>query len=402
MGGYPQQYEAVGNLMGGIPLRQLSWIGALLALGILIAGCGQEPSSSGHSTNLVTVSSGTPINIDPGTPSNKKAPNFTVTDQFNQRFSLSQYRGRVVLLAFQDSECTTICPLTSQEMVMAKRMLGPGAASQVTLLAVDANPKATSVQDVKNYSQVHGTMHTVLFGTAPTAQLSKIWHAYDIYVAVVHGLIDHTPGVFIINPQGRIKRVYMTQMAYNGIGVQAQIFAQEMARLLVHPTKKSRAVLSAARIKESTLHQLSHAHLPLATGNGHVTITNGHAHLLVFMASWLSETSRLSQNLRLLNQYQSRAKKLKLPSLIAVDEVPTEPSSHAIRPYLRKAGRLDYPVALDTTGAVAAKVGVEDLVWYALVNGRGQVIWAHDSSYKWLTVSQLEASVSNALAKSHG
>ncbi len=38
--------------------------------------------------------------------------------------SLSQFRGRVVLLSFEDSECTTVCPLTTQSMVLAKELLG--------------------------------------------------------------------------------------------------------------------------------------------------------------------------------------------------------------------------------------------------------------------------------------
>ena len=87
-----------------------------------------------------------------GTP----APDFRLTDQFGKRVSLSAFRGKVVLLAFNDSECTTICPLTTQAMLDAKAMLGP-AARDVQLLGVDANPASISLQDVATYSELHGS-----------------------------------------------------------------------------------------------------------------------------------------------------------------------------------------------------------------------------------------------------
>lgn len=376
------------------------WLALTMALAVLAAGCGSFGANGDNTTARpqASIASETAANIDPGTPLNKMAPNFTVTDQFGRRYSLSQFRGKVVLLAFQDSECTTVCPLTSQEMVMAKKMLGPRAASEVQLLAVDANPKAYAVADVKSYSEVHGTMHSVLFGTAPLAQLEKIWRQYDIYVAVVHGLIDHTPGVYAINAQGREQRIYLTQMAYNGIGQQAQMFARELARLLPHPTPTSKALLKRALIPESSVHPLNAVKLRALNGSW-VTVTDGHPHLLVFLASWLSEMSNVPGELDALNQYQAAAKRHHLPSLVAIDEAPVEPNPTAMPRLAKQAGRLTYPILVDQNGSVATAVGVQDLAWYALVNAKGRVIWAHDASYQWLSPAVLEQDVARAMAR---
>src|SRR6202035_1562430 len=51
--------------------------------------------------------------LDPGTPLSGPAPDFTLTDQFGHSVSLHSFRGKVVVLAFNDSQCTTICPLTT-------------------------------------------------------------------------------------------------------------------------------------------------------------------------------------------------------------------------------------------------------------------------------------------------
>ena len=63
--------------------------------------------------------------LDPGTSlGGAAAPDFRLTNQFGQQVSLSAFRGKVVILAFTDSECTTVCPLTTMSMVEAKQLLG--------------------------------------------------------------------------------------------------------------------------------------------------------------------------------------------------------------------------------------------------------------------------------------
>ena len=111
-------------------------------------------------------------NLDPGTPmSGAAAPAFRLTNQFGQPVSLSAFRGKVVILAFTDSECTTICPLTTASMVAAKDLLGQ-AGDQVQLLGIDANPEATSGSNVRAYSQSHGMVNQwdFLTGSRPSSR----------------------------------------------------------------------------------------------------------------------------------------------------------------------------------------------------------------------------------------
>ncbi len=48
------------------------------------------------------------------------APDFKLTDQFGHSVTLSSLRGREVVLAFIDSRCKDICPLTAQIMYAAR------------------------------------------------------------------------------------------------------------------------------------------------------------------------------------------------------------------------------------------------------------------------------------------
>jgi cytochrome oxidase Cu insertion factor (SCO1/SenC/PrrC family) len=177
--------------------------------------------------------------VDPGTPLASRAPDFTLSDQFGQPISLDAYRGKVVLLAFNDSECTTICPMTTTAMLDAKAMLG-SAASRVQLLGVDANPASTSLEDVWSYSQLHGMLHAWHFLTGTLPQLRRVWKAYAVEAAIFHGQIAHTPALFVISPQGVEAKVYITQQSYSSVGQFAQVLAVEASQLLPgHPAVHS-------------------------------------------------------------------------------------------------------------------------------------------------------------------
>ena len=51
------------------------------------------------------------------------APDFTLVDQFGHPVTLSSLRGREVVLAFIDSRCKDVCPLTAQIMYDARARL---------------------------------------------------------------------------------------------------------------------------------------------------------------------------------------------------------------------------------------------------------------------------------------
>ena len=139
------------------------------------------------------------------------APDFKLTDQFGHSVTLSSLRGHEVVLAFIDSRCKTLCPLTAQIMYDAKVALGASAASQIELVAVNANPAATSVVAVQDWSIAHGLLHQWLFLTGTAQQLWSVYHSYNVYVQVNSGgLVAHDPITFIIDVQGHERLYYET------------------------------------------------------------------------------------------------------------------------------------------------------------------------------------------------
>ncbi len=388
-------------------------LSAAATLGVLAlaAGCGGSGSSSGSGSggsgnSPMSSSNGTAMdnpNLDLGTSlGGTAAPDFRLVNQFGQPMSLTQFRGKVVMLAFEDSQCTTVCPLTTQSMLQAKQLLG-AAGEKVQLLGIDANPDATSVNDVLSYSRAHGLVNHWDFLTGSLAQLKTAWGKYHIAVQIEQGQIDHTPALFVIDQQGREQKLYLTQMAYSSVGQSAQVLADEIATLLPgHPHVASRQSLASITEQGPTDHlTLPSAQTPAAGNAGApdttVVLGPGQARLVMFFATWLSEVSDLKSELLDGNAYQAAAKREGLPPLAAVDETVVEPSTQAVRSYLQNLGTsLNYPVALDTTGRVADGYGVQDQPWLALVSKSGKTLWSHDG---WLPLPALESAVKHAATK---
>jgi cytochrome oxidase Cu insertion factor (SCO1/SenC/PrrC family) len=366
-----------------------------LAATLAVAGCASSSSSSsGPGTSPMSAANEAAMqnpNLDLGSSlDGAKAPDIKLVNQFGQPMSLSQFRGRVVILAFSDSECTTVCPLTTQSMVMAKELLGK-AGDSVQLLGVDANPTATKVSDVMAYSRAHGMVNQWDFLTGSDAQLKAVWKAYNIQVAIEAGQIDHTPALYVINQQGTLEKLYLTAMAYSSVTQSAQVLATEVASLLPgHPKLSSIESLATIQAQGPTT-TVTLPQAPMIGEKGKdphtVTLGPGEPRLVVFFATWLTETSDLSAELTSLNAYAKAEAGRHLPALTAVDETVTEPSVATVDDYVATLGPLQYQIALDKTGRVADGYGVQDQPWLVLVNAAGKITWSHDG---WLSLASLE------------
>jgi cytochrome oxidase Cu insertion factor (SCO1/SenC/PrrC family) len=328
---------------------------------------------------------------DPGTP----APGFTLRDEEGRLTSLAQFRGKVVLLTFIDPYCTQICPLTTQSMVEAVRMLGPSAADRVQLLGIDANPLKTKVSDVAFYTRSHEMEGRWRFLTGSREQLEQVWHDYHVYVAAIGNDIDHEAIVFLIDPQGRERQIYSTPMSYGAVGGQAQTMAQAVAQLL----PGNPPVLRDASLERplAPLAPAGKASLPALGAHGKpVDLGAGNAHLFLFFAGWLEGSSDLSSNLRSLDAYAAQARRQGWPAPVAVDEITTEPSERAARQLLSPiAAKLQTPIIEDTGGRLADGYQVDDLPWYVLSSRSGKILWRHDG---WLSPAELSQNVRAALA----
>ncbi|MDE3108677.1 MAG: SCO family protein [Acidobacteriota bacterium] len=334
--------------------------------------------------------------IDRGTfAGDTSAPDFQLVDQAGRETSLAQYRGKVVLIAFVDSQCTTICPLTTESMVEALRLLGP-AAADVQLLGINANPLAVKVSDVAAYTQVHRMQGKWRFLTGSLPQLEKVWRDYHVYVSAINNNIDHQPAMVLIDPLGREHEVYLTQMSYEGVAPQAQILADDIAKLVRgQPAAAQRFALDyVPPLSPNAAPQ----QMPVANRERSISVGGPDAQLLLFFASWLDQSSHVAAKLRDLDHFAAGARRNGWPSPIAVDELTTEASAASAQKMLAQLSRaIRTPIVEDADGRLGDGYQVQDLPWYSLRSSGGKIIGSHDG---WLSSTELRHEVSAALAKS--
>ena len=368
----------------------------LVIAAIVIASIGnrKRPGVTHVSSLKSTSAASANPDVDLGSPaSGAPAPDFDLRDQKGRLTSLRQFRGKVVVLAMIDSHCTTICPMTTESLVEALRLLGP-AAAQVQLIGINANPLALRVADVADYTRAHDMQGKWRFLTGSLAQLKRVWQGYHVYVAAIHNDIDHDPAIILIGTHGRERREYLTQLSYEGVAQQAAILAQGIARLLPgHPAIRRETSLRYV----PPLGPNDTVKLAIFGSPGRKVVLGGdHPHLLLFFAGWLDENSHLRARLAALDEYASMARRKHWPAPVAIDELSTEASPTEARKVLSAlAPKLAVPVVEDASGRLADGYRVQDLPWFALSSSSGWILWYHDG---WLSPAALDRQVRAALA----
>ena len=156
------------------------------------------------------------------------AKGFTLTDQNGQSRSLSDFKGKVVVLFFGYTQCPDVCPTSMTELVEIKRLLGPdGDKLQGVFVTVD--PARDTAELLKAYV---ANFDPTFVAFVPTLeQLVGVAKDYKIYYKRVEGktptsyTVDHSAGSYVYDTQGNLR-------LYSRYGVGAQVLAQDIQTLI--------------------------------------------------------------------------------------------------------------------------------------------------------------------------
>jgi cytochrome oxidase Cu insertion factor (SCO1/SenC/PrrC family) len=369
-----------GAYSGGMRFRWLVRGAALVAgigLGVGIAAARQSPSD--ETSGIATIPrQATAPPVDKGAALNVVAPAFTLTDQFGKTVSLTSMRGKAVVLSFNDPVCTTICPLTTTGLLEAKKLLGP-AAKDVQFIGISANPEKTGVKWVRQYSVAHGMLHKWRFLTGSLPQLKRVWSAYGVGVSVIAGDVVHNAATFVIDPQGRERRLFLTAQSYSNVPQFGVALARGISAVLpAHPPVESTISLAPVKL----LGPDQHFTLP-QFGGGNVRFAanpRGRLQFFFFFNSWDTTAPQLEK----LSHDADRSSGL---PLLAINEADVETSANSLRVLLSRSfgpaflmgrGPIDAVIAIDADGRVADGYGVNDSPWLMLMSGSGKILWTRN------------------------
>lgn len=139
------------------------------------------------------------------------APEFALVDQDGAKVSLSDWRGRAVLLDFVFTRCPGPCPISTARLVEVQRKLAPALAPRTHFASITLDPEYDSPARLREYAEKQrARLGGWSFLTGEPAVIQAVLDAYRIgTIRKADGEIDHVVATFLIGPDGRIARRYL-------------------------------------------------------------------------------------------------------------------------------------------------------------------------------------------------
>ena len=136
----------------------------------------------------------------------REAPDFSIRGSDGMTLSLSQYRGKVVVLGFGYTSCPNVCPVTLAVLAQAYRKLGP-LGSQVQIIYLTVDPERDNAERLKEYLAAFDP--TFVGGTGSAAQMAAVRTNYGV-TAEKHGTgsdyaVAHSSYVYLITRDGKLR-----------------------------------------------------------------------------------------------------------------------------------------------------------------------------------------------------
>ena len=156
------------------------------------------------------------------------AKGFTLIDHNGQSRSLSDFKGKVVVLFFGYTQCPDVCPTSMTELTEVKRLLGADA-DKLQGVFVTVDPARDTTELLKAYM---ANFDPTFVAFVPTADaLPNVAKHFKIYYKKQEGktptsyTMDHSAGSYVYDTQGNLR-------LYSRYGSGAKVLAQDIQTLL--------------------------------------------------------------------------------------------------------------------------------------------------------------------------
>ena len=112
--------------------------------------------------------------IDPPVPVDE----FVLIDENGEYVSMSQFEGKVVVVAFLFTRCPDICPIVSANLAFIANQLGDQHGSDVQILTVTVDPWTDNSTVLNNYSTSRELVWPHLTGSVE--DLEPVWMNFEV------------------------------------------------------------------------------------------------------------------------------------------------------------------------------------------------------------------------------
>jgi len=204
---------------------RLSVITLALLVVLLVALFSFRNGSGGATTTPASTSAS---NLQGTNLGSTPAPDFRLKDQYGNVISLTQFKGKPVVLTFLYTHCPDVCPLTAEKIHTTMQSLG-SSAQNVAVVAVSMDPKGDTAATTQNFASVHklGNYFYYLIGTQN--ELAPVWASYsvDAQAATSSGVVNHSSAIYVIDKQGDERALFDNSFTPNELASDLKILLGE-------------------------------------------------------------------------------------------------------------------------------------------------------------------------------
>lgn len=132
---------------------------------------------------------------------------FDLTAHNGKRLTLSELRGKIVMLFFGYANCPDICAPTLAKLAQARAQLGKDA-QPVQVVFISLDPGRDTPKQLASFVSRFDPTFIGLTGTP--AEIDAVGREYKIAHHPGPSSIDHSGGMFVIDRTGRL-RLYLSE-----------------------------------------------------------------------------------------------------------------------------------------------------------------------------------------------
>jgi protein SCO1 len=142
-------------------------------------------------------------------PLPRVAPDISFVDQFGNERHLASLRGRNVLLHVFYGTCLTICPIVVEEVRQLYSDLPAEQRNKLTILSISVDAARDTTESLYELWREAGASEGWIMAQPANDSIDEVAREFGIWIfAKRDGTINHAADLFLIDPDGRIVRVF--------------------------------------------------------------------------------------------------------------------------------------------------------------------------------------------------
>ena len=143
----------------------------------------------------------------------QKVPDFTLTNQYSKQVSLSDFKGKVVLITFLYTQCPfpEKCPMLAQKLGKTRDLLDQveNAKDKFQVISITLDPKRDTPEALKKYAQgqdENASNWTFLTGKA--SDVNKVASLFGVIYYTEKGVIDHNLRTIVLDGNQKLVKIF--------------------------------------------------------------------------------------------------------------------------------------------------------------------------------------------------